>query len=58
MLLYARKYFSKGQVRVLRLAIVGGMMLRSIAAIFGARQRPLGETLAGYWGIAATLRKL
>jgi N-acetylglucosaminyl-diphospho-decaprenol L-rhamnosyltransferase len=58
MLLYAQKHFSKGQVRFLRLAIVGGMISRSIAAVFGARQRPLGETLAGYWGIAATLRKL
>jgi len=58
MLLYAKKHFSQGQVRVLRLAIVGGMLLRSVAAIFGARQRPLAETLAGYWNITAIVRKL
>jgi N-acetylglucosaminyl-diphospho-decaprenol L-rhamnosyltransferase len=58
MLLYAEKHFSKGQVRHLRLAIVGGMLLRSVAAVFGARQRPLGETLAGYWEITRTVCKL
>lgn len=58
MLLYARKYFTTGQVRLLRLAILGGMLLRSLAALFGARQRPLGETLAAYWEITRTVRKL
>jgi N-acetylglucosaminyl-diphospho-decaprenol L-rhamnosyltransferase len=58
MLLYAEKHFSKGQVRHLRLAIVGGMLLRAVAAVFGARQRPLGETLAGYWEITRTVCKL
>jgi N-acetylglucosaminyl-diphospho-decaprenol L-rhamnosyltransferase len=58
MLLYARKHFSRVQVFVLRLAIVGGMLLRSAAAILGARQRPLGETLAAYWNIIATVWKL
>ena len=58
MLLYARKHFSPGQVTLLRLAIAGGMFLRSAAAILGARQRPLGETLAAYWNITATVWKL
>ena len=58
MLLYARKHFSPAQVFVLRLAIAGGMVLRSLAAILGARQRPLGETLAAYWEITATVWKL
>jgi N-acetylglucosaminyl-diphospho-decaprenol L-rhamnosyltransferase len=58
MLLYAEKHFSPAEVRRLRLAIAGGMLLRSVAAIFGARQRPLGETLAAYWDITATVWKL
>ncbi len=51
MLRYARKHFSKGQVLVLRLAIVNGMLLRSLAALFGAREAPLGETLSAYWAV-------
>ncbi len=58
MLRYARKHFSDAQVFLLRLAIVGGMFLRSAAAVIGARQRPLGETLAAYWNITATVWKL
>ena len=58
MLLYAEKHFSPAQVRRLRLAIAGGMLLRSMAAVVGARQRPLGETLAAYWNITATVWKL
>jgi len=58
MLLYAQKHFSHAQVFSLRLAIAAGMLLRSIAAIFGARQRPLGETLAAYWYITVTVWKL
>jgi GT2 family glycosyltransferase len=58
MLLYAKKHFRPGQVTVLRLAIGGGMLLRSVAAVLGARQRPLGETLAAYWNITATIWKL
>ena len=58
MLLYARKHFSRAQVVVLRLAIAGGMALRSLAAILGARQRPLGETLGAYWNITTTVWKL
>ncbi len=58
MLLYAKKHFSPAQVRILRLAIAGGMLLRSLAAILGARQRPLGETLGAYWNITATVWKL
>jgi len=51
MLRYARKHFSKAQVLILRLAIVKGMVLRSIAALFGARQAPLKESLAAYWAV-------
>ena len=58
MLLYARKHFSRAQALLLRLAIAGGMLLRSLAAVLGARQRPLGETLAAYWNITATVWKL
>jgi N-acetylglucosaminyl-diphospho-decaprenol L-rhamnosyltransferase len=58
MLLYAKKHFPPSQVTRLRLAIAGGMLLRSVAAVFGARQRPLGETLAAYWDITATVWKL
>jgi len=58
MLLYAKKHFTPAQVGRLRLAIAGGMLLRSLAAVFGARQRPLGETLGAYWDITATVWKL
>jgi len=51
MLHYARKHFSRGQVVVLRLAIIKGMLLRSVAALFGARQTPLIKTLAAYWDV-------
>lgn len=53
MLRYARKHFSKGQVFLLRLAIVKGMLLRSIGALFGARKAPLGETLRAYMSVAS-----
>ncbi len=51
MLRYARKHFSSGQVGVLRAGIVAGMLLRSLAAVFGARQTRLRETLAAYWAV-------
>lgn len=51
MLRYARKHFSNAQVITLRLAIVKGMLLRSVAAVFGAGKGPLGETLSAYWGV-------
>ncbi len=51
MLRYARKHFSKGEVALLRMAIAVGMPLRSIAALFGVRQAPLGETLSAYWSV-------
>lgn len=58
MLRYARKHFSKGQVLLLRLAILKGMLLRSVAALFGARKAPLGEALAAYWRVVSqTVRK-
>jgi N-acetylglucosaminyl-diphospho-decaprenol L-rhamnosyltransferase len=52
MLRYARKHFSKGQVFLLRMAIIKGMLLRSIGALFGARKVPLGKALAAYWSAA------
>ncbi len=54
MLRYARKHFSKGQVMLLRLAIIKGMLLRSIGALFGVRQTSLGETLSAYWDVIRT----
>jgi GT2 family glycosyltransferase len=56
MLRYARKHFSVGQVRMLRAGIVAGMFLRSAAALFGARQAPLGETLTAYWTVIREVR--
>ena len=51
MLRYARKHFSGAQVATLRAGIVAGMLWRSLAALFGARQAPLGETLSAYWAV-------
>jgi hypothetical protein len=51
MMRYARKHFSKVQVLILRLAIVKGMLLRSIAALLGSRQAPLKDSLAAYWPV-------
>ncbi len=51
MLRYARKHFSSGQVFLLRLAIIKGMVLRSIGALFGARKAPLGGTLSAYGAV-------
>ena len=51
MLRYARKHFSKGQVFFLRTAIIKGMLLRSVAALFGAGNAPMGEALSAYWGV-------
>jgi len=51
MMRYARKHFSKTQVLILRLAIVNGMVLRSIAALFGSRKVPLKDGLAAYWAV-------
>jgi GT2 family glycosyltransferase len=56
MLRYARKHFSSGQVVILRAGIVAGMLLRSIAAVFGARQAPLGETLSAYRAVVRSAR--
>ena len=56
MLRYARKHFSRGQVRMLRAGIIAGMLLRSVAALCGARQGPLGETLAAYWNVIREAR--
>ena len=51
MMRYARKHFSKGKVAILRLAIIKGMLLRSVGALFGARRAPLAETLRAYWAV-------
>jgi N-acetylglucosaminyl-diphospho-decaprenol L-rhamnosyltransferase len=51
MLRYARKHFSNTQVLILRLAVMTGMLMRSLAALFGAREAPLGETLSAYWAV-------
>jgi N-acetylglucosaminyl-diphospho-decaprenol L-rhamnosyltransferase len=50
---YARKHFSSGQVFLLRLAIMKGMLLRSIGALFGAKQAPLEESLSAYWAVVS-----
>ncbi len=51
MLRYARKHFTPGKVQALRVGILAGMLLRSLAAIFGARKTPLREALAAYWAV-------
>jgi N-acetylglucosaminyl-diphospho-decaprenol L-rhamnosyltransferase len=56
MLRYARKHFTPGQVRILRAGIVAGMVLRSGAALFGARQVPLREALAAYRTVIREVR--
>jgi N-acetylglucosaminyl-diphospho-decaprenol L-rhamnosyltransferase len=56
MLRYARKHFSSRQVGVLRAAIIAGMLLRSLAALLGARKAPLRETLAAYWAVVGEAR--
>ncbi len=48
MLRYTRKHFSPSQVAILRLAIIAGMLMRSMAACFGARDVPLREALTAY----------
>ena len=48
MLRYASKHFSTAEVFPLRLAIIKGMLLRMIGALFGARKVPLGETIKAY----------
>ena len=56
MLRYARKHFSATQVLILRLAIVKGMLLRSVGALVGARKAGLGETLEAYWAVMRSAR--
>jgi GT2 family glycosyltransferase len=51
MLRYARKHFTKAQVTILRLAIIKGMLLRCLGALFGARRQSLRETLSAYWAV-------
>ena len=55
MMRYARKHFSPGQVFLLRCAIAGGMVLRSIAAVFGIRQASLQQSLSAYRAVLRTL---
>jgi hypothetical protein len=40
---------------LLRVAIVKGMFLRSLAAVFGMRSTPLRETLAAYWAVVRSV---
>jgi len=56
MLRYARKHFSHRQVLELRAGIIAGMLIRSFAALLGARQGPLGKTLAAYWEVVRKVR--
>jgi hypothetical protein len=56
MLRYARKHFSSGKVTVLRLAIIKGMLLRSVGALLGARHGPRRETLSAYWAVIREAR--
>ncbi len=51
MLRYVRKHFSAGQVLILRMAIIAGMIARAVAALFGVRKAPLRETLGAYWSV-------
>ncbi len=55
MLRYARKHFTPGKAQVLRSGILAGMLLRSVAALFGARKTPLREALAAYWAVVRAL---
>jgi|SRR5688572_14130693 len=50
MWLYARKWFSSGEAESLRWAIIGGMVMRFAAAIFGARNgfESRGDALRSY----------
>lgn len=56
MLRYARKHFTAGQVRSLRAGIFAGMLVRSFAAVLGARQGGLGETMGAYWAVLREVR--
>ena len=56
MLRYARKHFTPVQAQTLRAGIVTGMLLRSLAAICGARKTPLRETLEAYWAVIREAR--
>ncbi len=56
MLRYARKHFSSRQVKTLRLGIMAGMLLRSMAALLGVRRAPLGETLSAYRAVIQSTR--
>ena len=51
LLRYARKHFAAWQTGALRLAIIAGMLMRSVAAMFGAREVPFREALRAYWSV-------
>jgi GT2 family glycosyltransferase len=51
MLRYARKHLSKTQVLLLRIAIVGGMLLRSVGAVLGRGAARRRESLDAYWAV-------
>ena len=48
--------FLGGQVLILRLAIIKGMLLRSIGALFGARKHRWEKTLSAYWAVVRKVR--
>jgi hypothetical protein len=56
MWLYARKWFSRGEAEALRWAIIGGMLLRALAAVLGLKNgsKTRGEAIRAY---AAVMRK-
>ncbi len=56
MLRYARKHFSSTEVVVLRVGIIKGMVLRSLAALLGAGPKNVTtrEAVSAYWGVMAS----
>lgn len=53
MLRYARKHFSSMKVLILRIGIIKGMALRSLAAVLGARPKGLNvaDAIRAYFGV-------
>ena len=54
MLRYAKKHFPRGQVSVLRVGIVAGMALRSLASLLGVKPPgvSIGTAVKSYWSVA------
>ena len=53
MLRYARKHFSRAEVLILRMGIIKGMLLRSLAALLGSgpKQADTHAALSAYWNV-------